>query len=56
MATVGKDQMAKDKAGVSYTPPTSKPPTSGTRVTIRKPEGPVKGTYSGGYVTPDKKK
>ena len=49
--------MAKDKAGVSYTPPSNKPVTVGTRVKINTNNGPKPGTMgSGGYVIPHKKK
>jgi hypothetical protein len=49
--------MAKDKAGIPYTPPSPKPATAGTRVTIHTPKGPTRGTMlGGGYVKPDQKR
>lgn len=45
----------KDKGGTPYTPPTSKPATYGTKVTIHTPNGPKSGSMgSGGRVVPNK--
>jgi hypothetical protein len=50
--------MAKAKAGVPYTPPNPRKPTTyGTPVKINTPSGPKPGTMgSGGYVSPKKTK
>lgn len=45
----------KDKGSTPYTPPTSKPATYGTKVTIHTPNGPKAGSMgSGGRVVPNK--
>lgn len=47
--------MPKDKSGTSYTGPTNKPATAGTKVTIHTDKGPKPGTMGGGgYVIPKK--
>lgn len=48
--------MAKDRTGQSYTPPSPKQATDGTRIKINTSNGPKDGTMRGGYATFDKPK